>query len=221
MERLCRRINDVILKTLIVALPHLFEGHDACRRQSEAGQHRAPLNLFDAALQASPWSRNAVPRPSLCFEILGFDVYLSKKLKPYILEVNRAPSFTCDSSLDTEIKHDVLTSALKLLHLKAGDRNRAQRRAKESALKRLVRDPSVAAATAPDVATLTTHAPGIPPSGYGRHAAAAAAAAGGCWPLGLFLFMVWSGVGKAPGRLLSTDMGTAATWYVCVWERRG
>lgn len=29
---------------------------------------------------------------------------VNRKLKPYVIEVNRSPSFTCDSELDREIK---------------------------------------------------------------------------------------------------------------------
>jgi tubulin polyglutamylase TTLL6/13 len=36
----------------------------------------------------------------MCFEILGFDVIIDKKGKPYLLEVNHAPSFNDDTALD-------------------------------------------------------------------------------------------------------------------------
>ena len=40
----------------------------------------------------------------MCFEILGFDIILNEDLKPFLLEVNQAPSFSTDSPLDYEIK---------------------------------------------------------------------------------------------------------------------
>ena len=40
----------------------------------------------------------------MCFEILGFDIILDDKGKPYLLEVNQAPSFATDSPLDYEVK---------------------------------------------------------------------------------------------------------------------
>ena len=42
--------------------------------------------------------------PSACFEILGFDVMLDQKLKPWLIEVNRSPSFSCDSTVDSDVK---------------------------------------------------------------------------------------------------------------------
>lgn len=41
---------------------------------------------------------------NMCFEVLGMDVILDHKLKPYLLEVNHSPSFTTDTPLDAAIK---------------------------------------------------------------------------------------------------------------------
>lgn len=41
---------------------------------------------------------------SMCFEILGFDILIDRKLKPWLLEVNHSPSFSTDSPLDRRIK---------------------------------------------------------------------------------------------------------------------
>ncbi|VDQ00487.1 unnamed protein product [Trichobilharzia regenti] len=56
---------------------------------------------------------------SACFEILGFDIMFSHRLKPYVLEVNHSPSFTTDSKLDKEIKEAVLWDAVQLAHFTA------------------------------------------------------------------------------------------------------
>jgi tubulin polyglutamylase TTLL6/13 len=49
----------------------------------------------------------------MCFELLGFDIILDKHLKPYLLEVNHAPSFNTDTPLDFLIKKQLLFDTLK------------------------------------------------------------------------------------------------------------
>jgi tubulin polyglutamylase TTLL6/13 len=36
----------------------------------------------------------------ICYEILGFDVLIDEEAKPWLLEVNQAPSFNTDSEVD-------------------------------------------------------------------------------------------------------------------------
>ena len=49
------------------------------------------------------------------FEILGFDIYIDKNGKPWLLEVNLSPSFENDSNLDDQLKKGVVADAFKLL----------------------------------------------------------------------------------------------------------
>lgn len=53
----------------------------------------------------------------MCFHILGFDVMLDNKCKPYLLEVNHSPSFTTDTKLDEKVKGTVIRDALQILGL--------------------------------------------------------------------------------------------------------
>ena len=69
---------------------------------------------------------------SMCFEILGFDIFLDETLKPWILEVNHAPSFVCDTPLDTKIKRGLLCDVVKMLNLSVSKKNKFKRdKAKE------------------------------------------------------------------------------------------
>jgi len=53
----------------------------------------------------------------MCFEVLGFDIILDHKLKPYVLEVNHAASFATDSPLDKKIKLDLMKDTFTMLNL--------------------------------------------------------------------------------------------------------
>ena len=54
---------------------------------------------------------------NMCFEVLGFDIFLDENLKPYILEVNHDPSFETDTALDFKIKKQLIQDTFKLLQL--------------------------------------------------------------------------------------------------------
>lgn len=53
----------------------------------------------------------------MVFEILGFDVMLDYKLRPWLLEINHSPSFTTDTPLDYKIKKNLLMDVISLLNL--------------------------------------------------------------------------------------------------------
>ena len=57
-----------------------------------------------------------------CFELLGFDILLDHKLKPWLLEVNHAPSFSTDTPFDLKIKSALLTDTFHLLKLDTAKR---------------------------------------------------------------------------------------------------
>ena len=50
----------------------------------------------------------------MCFEILGFDILVDSKLKPWLLEINYTPSFSCGSDLDSRVKKGVISDSLIL-----------------------------------------------------------------------------------------------------------
>jgi len=53
----------------------------------------------------------------MCFELLGFDVMLTDKADPIVLEVNHTPSFTTDTPLDNFIKFGFIKDSLNLMNI--------------------------------------------------------------------------------------------------------
>ncbi|XP_075038091.1 tubulin polyglutamylase TTLL7 isoform X2 [Mixophyes fleayi] len=106
-------ISELVVKTLIVAEPHVLHAYRMCR----PGQQPASN--------------------SVCFEVLGFDIILDRKLKPWLLEINRAPSFGTDQKIDFDVKKGVLLNALKLLNIRASDKKKNLAKQKAEAQRRL------------------------------------------------------------------------------------
>ncbi|XP_047673538.1 tubulin polyglutamylase ttll6 isoform X1 [Tachysurus fulvidraco] len=104
-------IDDVIIKTLISAYPVLNHNYHTCFPTHTAG--------------------------NACFEILGFDVLLDHRLKPWLLEVNHSPSFTTDSKLDHEVKDSLLYDTLVLINLGTCDRKKITEEEKRRVKERL------------------------------------------------------------------------------------
>jgi tubulin polyglutamylase TTLL6/13 len=53
----------------------------------------------------------------MCFEILGMDILIDHKLKPWVIEINISPSFNVDTPLDYRIKQGVIEESIRLLNL--------------------------------------------------------------------------------------------------------
>ena len=58
----------------------------------------------------------------LFFQLLGFDILLSDKLKPWLIEVNHMPSFRADSGIDLKIKSSLIEDTLNILNITAEER---------------------------------------------------------------------------------------------------
>ena len=54
---------------------------------------------------------------SLCFQILGFDIFIDNKGKPWLIEVNQSPSFQTDTPLDYNIKKNIVQDSINILNL--------------------------------------------------------------------------------------------------------
>lgn len=52
---------------------------------------------------------------SSCFELLGVDIMLDKKAKPWLMEVNHSPSFAVTSDEDAAVKEPLISETLKIV----------------------------------------------------------------------------------------------------------
>ncbi|VDO95188.1 unnamed protein product, partial [Schistosoma margrebowiei] len=77
------------------------------------------------------------------FEILGFDILIDEQLNPWLIEVNRSPSFNTDQQLDQQIKYNLLTDTIRLLNIKPSDKSRVEKQQKLTTRKRLYSSHSV------------------------------------------------------------------------------
>lgn len=110
--QLKKQIDDSIIKTLCSIQPTLSHHYKSCQ----------PEDLSN----------------SMCFEILGFDIILDCKARPFVLEVNHTPSFTTDSPLDRSVKIKVIKDALCLLNLTQRERKLYFKKQKKLIMKRAV-----------------------------------------------------------------------------------
>ncbi|XP_041320948.1 neugrin isoform X1 [Pyrgilauda ruficollis] len=111
-SKLWADIDDIVIKTLISAHPVLKHHYQTCFSNHTTG--------------------------CACFEILGFDILLDRRLKPWLLEVNHSPSFNTDSQVDHEVKDALLCDTFNLINVHACDRKKVleedKRRVKERLL---------------------------------------------------------------------------------------
>ena len=112
-EAIWKEIQRIIVRTLICAQPLLSQTYRACQ----------------------PYD----PSNGMCFEILGFDIFLDHRVKPWLLEVNHSPSFTTDTPLDRSIKERVILDAISLLGILPENREKYYMQVKAQVQQRAMR----------------------------------------------------------------------------------
>ncbi len=75
----------------------------------------------------------------MCFDILGIDVIIDDNFKPYILEVNHAPSFNLDTELDKKLKTDLINNVFDILNLNLKTRRKIIQAEKKRLKERIFR----------------------------------------------------------------------------------
>lgn len=93
IPKLWAEMNQIFIKTFTAVQPILSHHYRSCQPDNYAN--------------------------NICFEILGFDIYLNHKLTPFLIEVNHTPSFTTDTPLDALIKKNLIRDTLRLMNVTA------------------------------------------------------------------------------------------------------
>ena len=101
VEGMWEQIEDIANKTIISAQAHLTHSFRSIQ----------PEDLEN----------------SMCFEILGFDIFIDEKIKPWLIEVNSLASFATDSPLDKKVKYDLIYETIRLLNLNNKRKKKAKR----------------------------------------------------------------------------------------------
>uniref|UniRef100_B3P636 GG12126 n=1 Tax=Drosophila erecta TaxID=7220 RepID=B3P636_DROER len=120
VEEFWSNVDDVIIKTVLSAWPVLKHNYHACFPGHDK-------------IQA-------------CFEILGFDILVDWKLKPYILEVNHSPSFHTNEQVDREVKRPLIRDTLNLVSAVLADKRQILKEDRKRVKQRLLKirgDPPV------------------------------------------------------------------------------
>lgn len=91
VAELWSNIDDVIIKTVLSALPMLKHNYNACFPSHDMVQ--------------------------ACFELLGMDILIDSKMRPFILEVNHSPSFHTNEQVDKEVKETLIRDTFVILNL--------------------------------------------------------------------------------------------------------
>jgi len=107
------KIDDIIIKVCLSAWPMLKHNYHACFPGHDK-------------IQA-------------CFEILGFDILVDSKLRPYILEVNHSPSFHMNEQVDREVKKALLRDTLLLVGTLLVDKKQILREDRKRVKQRLLK----------------------------------------------------------------------------------
>ncbi len=90
-RKIDEEIKEIVIKTIMSIQPNVQHIYKTCQ----------PTNKEN----------------DICFEILGFDILIDEKFKPWLLEVNHAPSFNTDTEVDQQVKWKVLYDTFKLIHI--------------------------------------------------------------------------------------------------------
>ncbi|XP_018799370.1 PREDICTED: tubulin polyglutamylase TTLL13P isoform X1 [Bactrocera latifrons] len=113
VDEFWQKIDDIIIKTVLSAWPMLKHNYHACFPSHDK-------------IQA-------------CFEILGFDILVDSKMKPYVLEVNHSPSYHTHELVDRQVKKALIRDTLLMVSTPLADKKQILREDRKRIKQRLLK----------------------------------------------------------------------------------
>jgi hypothetical protein len=98
VQKFWEKVEHIICKSIIAAVPQMTHVYNSCFPHNNDG--------------------------FTCFEVLGFDILVDEKCKPWLMEINHTPSLTCDTPLDHRIKHALITETWNIINVQPTDKQR-------------------------------------------------------------------------------------------------
>eukprot|EP00758_Cryptobia_borreli_P015652 Tbor_TRINITY_DN6043_c2_g3::TRINITY_DN6043_c2_g3_i1::g.11019::m.11019/K16582/TTLL6_13; tubulin polyglutamylase TTLL6/13 len=158
-------IDHIVVKTLLAAQPHVAHKYknifpsqglsvssmfDTPTLDGKAGDYHSSQSSTLPQVSDQPPSITSVmgnmqhnEAGFTCFEILGFDIMIDEKLRPWLLEVNHTPSFATDTPLDRRIKEGLLLETFQILNCHPKDKFRSVERDKWYTNRRILNNEKV------------------------------------------------------------------------------
>ncbi|CEO96994.1 hypothetical protein PBRA_005598 [Plasmodiophora brassicae] len=79
--------------------------------------------IIKAVVSVEPVVNQAMEMHNLCrgscFALLGFDIMIDRRLRPWLLEVNQSPSLSCHTETDRAVKSSMLIDLLNMTSIKS------------------------------------------------------------------------------------------------------
>lgn len=94
-------------------------------REKEVDVDQVWDSITDTITKSLVCVDDVVPHQPNAFEVYGYDLLIDEDLKTWLIEVNASPSMGCDSSMDTEIKVNMIKDTLNVV--REGIRGRTRR----------------------------------------------------------------------------------------------
>ena len=91
------------------------EGRSKVKKCQKEVRRLIAKTLIAAEAEIAPQIHRYVKHPGICYELFGFDVFLDKSLRPWLIEVNISPSLMGSSPLDQKIKGTLMADTFHLI----------------------------------------------------------------------------------------------------------